>query len=71
VSGEKGNLLTVCSKEAIEKGVAAGKLVSMVAGVTGGKGGGKPDSAMAGMGDASKAEDALGQVVAFVTDMIK
>jgi alanyl-tRNA synthetase len=71
VSGEKGNLLTVCSKEAIEKGVAAGKLVSMVAGVTGGKGGGKPDSAMAGMGDSSKAEDALGQVIAFVTDMMK
>ena len=71
VSGEKGNLLAVCSKEAIEKGVSAGKLVSLVAGVTGGKGGGKPDSAMAGMGDASKAADALAQVEAFVTEMMK
>ncbi|MBQ7935713.1 MAG: alanine--tRNA ligase, partial [Clostridia bacterium] len=71
VSGEKGNLLAVCSKEAIEKGVAAGKLVSLVAGVTGGKGGGKPDSAMAGMGDATKAGEALDQVVTFVTEMMK
>ena len=71
INGEKGNLLTVCSKEAVDKGVLAGKLVSLVAGVTGGKGGGKPDSAMAGMGDSSKAEEALAQVVSFVTDMMK
>jgi len=71
INGDKGNLLAVCSKDAIEKGVSAGKLVSLVAGVTGGKGGGKPDSAMAGMGDASKANEALGQVVAFVTEMMK
>ncbi len=71
INGDKGNLLAVCSKEAIEKGVSAGKLVSLVAGVTGGKGGGKPDSAMAGMGDASKAAEALEQVVGFVTDMMK
>ncbi len=71
ISGEKGNLLAVCSREAIEKGVSAGKLVSLVAGVTGGKGGGKPDSAMAGMGNISKAEDALNQAVSFVTEMMK
>ena len=71
INGDKGNLLAVCSKDAIEKGVSAGKLVSLVAGVTGGKGGGKPDSAMAGMGDASKANEALVQVVAFVTEMMK
>ncbi len=71
ICGEKGNLLAISSKEAIEKGVLAGKLVSLVAGVTGGRGGGKPDSAMAGMGDVSKVGDALDQVVAFVTDMMK
>ncbi len=71
ICGEKGNLLAVSSKEAIDKGVLAGKLISMVAGVTGGKGGGKPDSAMAGMGDVSKAADALGQVEAFVRSMMK
>ncbi len=71
VFGDKGNLMAVCSKEAIQKGVSAGKLVSMVAGVTGGKGGGKPDSAMAGMGDSSKAEEALAKVIDFVKEMIK
>ena len=71
ICGEKGNLLAVSSKEAIDKGVLAGKLIAMVAGVTGGKGGGKPDSAMAGMGDVSKAADALGQVEAFVRSMMK
>ncbi len=71
ICGDKGNLLAVCSKEAIEKGISAGKLIALVAGVTGGKGGGKPDSAMAGMGDASKAEEALAQVETFVRDMMK
>ena len=71
ICGDKGNLLAVSSKEAIEKGVLAGKLIAMVAGVTGGKGGGKPDSAMAGMGDVSKAAEALAQVEAFVADMMK
>ena len=71
ICGEKGNLLAVSSKEAIDKGVLAGKLIAMVAGVTGGKGGGKPDSAMAGMGDVSKAADALGQVEEFVRSMMK
>ena len=71
ICGEKGNLLAVSSKEAIDKGILAGKLIAMVAGVTGGKGGGKPDSAMAGMGDVSKAADALGQVEEFVRSMMK
>ncbi|MBQ6823488.1 MAG: alanine--tRNA ligase [Clostridia bacterium] len=71
VAGEKGNLVAVCSKEAIEKGASAGKLVGLVAGVTGGKGGGKPDSAMAGIGDVSKAEEALAKVAEFVGDMMK
>ena len=71
ICGEKGNLLAVSSKEAIDKGILAGKLIAMVAGVTGGKGGGKPDSAMAGMGDVSKAADALDQVEAFVHSMMK
>ena len=71
ICGEKGNLLAISSKEAIEKGILAGKLIAMVAGVTGGKGGGKPDSAMAGMGDVSKAADALAKVEEFVRSMMK
>ena len=71
VGDAKGNLLAVCGKDTVAKGIMAGKLVGMVAGVTGGKGGGKPDSAMAGIGDLSKAEEALAQVVSFVESMKK
>ncbi len=55
----KTNLLCVCSKDLLKKGIHAGKLVSKAAAVAGGKGGGRPDSAMAGVPDASKLSDAL------------
>jgi alanyl-tRNA synthetase len=60
LAGE-GNFFCVCSKEAVAKGLNAGKIVGAVAAVTGGKGGGKPDSAMAGIGDVSKVDSALEQ----------
>jgi alanyl-tRNA synthetase len=58
IAGES-NLFCICSKEAIAKGYNAGKIVGEIAAVTGGKGGGKPDSAMAGIGDVSKVDEAL------------
>lgn len=54
-----GNLLCVCGKDAVKAGAHAGKIVKEVAAVTGGKGGGRPDSAMAGVGDATKIDEAL------------
>ncbi len=53
------NFLASAGAAAVKAGVHAGKLVAAVAAVTGGKGGGRPDSAMAGGRDASKTEDAL------------
>ncbi len=53
------NLLCVCSKQAVTAGVHAGKVIKEVAAITGGKGGGRPDSAMAGVGDATKIDEAL------------
>jgi len=47
--------------------VKAGELVNFVAGQVGGKGGGKPDMAMAGGSDASK----LPQALTSVTDWVK
>ncbi|MCL1823364.1 MAG: alanine--tRNA ligase [Oscillospiraceae bacterium] len=58
IAGET-NILCICDKEAITKGFNAGNIVREIAAVTGGKGGGKPDSAMAGIGDASKIDEAL------------
>ncbi len=48
-----------CSPAAIAKGAHAGNLVREIAAVTGGSGGGKPDSAMAGGKDPAKLAEAL------------
>ncbi|MCL1789012.1 MAG: DHHA1 domain-containing protein, partial [Oscillospiraceae bacterium] len=58
IAGES-NLLCICDSTAVEKGFNAGKIVKELAAVTGGKGGGKADSAMAGIGDVSKVDTAL------------
>ena len=55
----KSNILCKCSKSAVAKGANAGTIVREVAAVAGGKGGGKPDQAMAGVPDAAKLPEAL------------
>ena len=55
----KLNFLSVAGKDAVAAGAHAGKLVGAVAAVTGGKGGGRPDNAMAGGRDTDKIVQAL------------
>lgn len=71
VGGEKGQLYCVVTKDAQAKGGHAGNIVKQVAALTGGKGGGKPDSAMAGIGDQSKVKGALAQLDTVVAEFIK
>ena len=71
VNGEKGTLYCVCTAEALKKGAHAGKLVQQAAAVTGGKGGGRPDSAMAGMGDVAKADEAVASFADIVKEFVK
>ena len=66
INGEKVSFLAVCGKEAVSKGIKAGELVKSVSAVCGGKGGGKPDSAMGGGTDLLKVDDALAAVDDFV-----
>ncbi len=61
-NGEKITFLAVCGKKAVAAGVKAGELVKLVTGITGGSGGGKPDSAMGGGKDASKLSEAMAAV---------
>ena len=68
VNGEKVTFLAVCGKEAVAKGIKAGDLVKLVSGICGGKGGGKPDSAMGGGTDILKVDDALAAVDNFVAE---
>ena len=62
----KITFLAVCGKEAVQKGVKAGDLIKHVTAICGGKGGGKPDSAMGGGTDVLKLDDALATVDDFV-----
>ncbi|MCI5689351.1 MAG: alanine--tRNA ligase [Clostridiales bacterium] len=64
---EKISFLAVCGKQAIAKGIKAGELVKSVCTICGGKGGGKPDSAMGGGKDMLKLDDALAAVDDFVS----
>lgn len=70
-SGEKLTFISACGKEAIEKGCHAGNIVREVAKVAGGNGGGKPDSAMAGGKDTSKANEAINKVAEIVASLKK
>lgn len=70
VNGASGNIAAACGKEAVAKGILAGKLVAKVASLTGGKGGGRPDSAMAGIGDPAKLDDAMIQVDDIVREFL-
>ena len=70
VNGKKITFLAVCGKEAVAKGIKAGDLVRSVCGICGGKGGGKPDSAMGGGSDLLKLDDALASVDDFVASKL-
>ncbi len=65
-SGEKLNFIAVCGKEAVAKGAHAGNILREVSAVTGGKGGGRPDSAMSGGKDVSKIQEALNLVQSLI-----
>ena len=70
VNGEKITFLAVCGKEAVQKGVKAGDLIKHVTAICGGKGGGKPDSAMGGGSNVLKLDDALAAVDDFVAEKL-
>ena len=70
INGEKIIFLAVCGPEAVKKGVKAGDLVKSVCAICGGKGGGKPDSAMGGGTDLLKLDDALASVDDFVASKL-
>ena len=70
-SGDKLNFIAVAGKDALASGAHAGKLVGAVASICGGKGGGRPDNAMAGGKDISKIDEALASAEATLLGMLK
>jgi alanyl-tRNA synthetase len=69
VEGDKVQLAAGVTSDTIGK-VKAGELVNFVAQQVGGKGGGKPDMAMAGGTDATHLDAALNSVRAWVTERL-
>ncbi len=69
VDGDKVQIAAGVTQDTMAK-VKAGDLVNFVASQVGGKGGGKPDMAMAGGTDASKLNEALARVQAWVTQKL-
>ncbi|MBQ2895339.1 MAG: alanine--tRNA ligase [Oscillospiraceae bacterium] len=71
VKEEKITFQCVCGKAAIAAGVKAGDVIRHVTAICGGKGGGKPDSAMGGGTDVLKLDNALATVDEFVHEKTK
>lgn len=66
VHDDKVNIIAAVTKDLIDKGYHAGKLVKEVATRCGGGGGGRPDMAQAGGKDPNKLDEALGYVEEYV-----
>ncbi|MBO5322001.1 MAG: alanine--tRNA ligase [Clostridia bacterium] len=71
VNGEKITFCVSCGKTALSAGAHAGNLVREVAKITGGNGGGKPDSAMAGGKNADKIDEALNKAAELLKTQLK
>ena len=65
-SDDKITMAVTVTKDAQAKGLKAGNLVKEISAIAGGKGGGKPDFAMAGLKDETKIDEALAAVKSFV-----
>ena len=71
VNGEDVKFLAIAGKDAVAAGAHAGKLVGAIAAITGGKGGGRPDNAMAGGKDAAKVDEALAAAASLLEGQLK
>jgi len=68
---DKVSLVSFVSRDLVERGLNAGKIVGEAAKVAGGGGGGRPDMAQAGGKDTSKLEEALARARELVEKTLK
>ena len=62
ISDGKLNFVASAGSEAVKAGAHAGNILKEISAITGGKGGGRPDSAMSGGRDLDKVDEALSRV---------
>lgn len=70
-TGDKVNLVAAVTKDLLNKGLHAGKIVKEVAAVVGGGGGGRPEMAQAGGRDPSRLNEAMEKAYKVVENQIK
>ncbi|MBQ2752390.1 MAG: alanine--tRNA ligase, partial [Oscillospiraceae bacterium] len=71
ITGAKASILAVATKAAVAKGVHSGNLIKQITGLLGGRGGGKPDSAMGGTDKVFEVDNAVAKAYEFIEAMIK
>ena len=62
IDGDKLNFVASAGADAVKAGAHAGNILKEISAITGGKGGGRPDSAMSGGRDLDKVDEALAKV---------
>lgn len=70
-SNEKATVMAVCGSEAVAAGVHAGKLIKEITSQLGGKGGGRPDTAMGGVSDIFRIDEVTAKVPEMIANMMK
>ncbi len=71
VNGEKAVLIVCCGKNAVAKGMHAGKIIKEALAVSGGSGGGKPDMAMGGTPNIFRIDESMAAIPEIMRKMMK
>ena len=67
----KTTLVVSLGRQAVEKGLHAGKIIKAITAITGGGGGGRPESAMGSVADPFKVDEAIAALPGLLQDMQK
>jgi alanyl-tRNA synthetase len=67
----KTTMLAVATDDLVKRGVNAGALIKELAALAGGRGGGKPHMAQAGIPEAARVDDALAQAPALARALVE
>ena len=71
VANGKANVCIACGKDALARGLHAGKLIKETLATIGGSGGGRPDSAMGGTTEILRVDEAISHLPEIIKGMLK